>query len=541
MVFASFIFLCWFLPVFLAGYYCLPLRAKNVWLTFASYAFYMWHKPQYALLMLTITVIDYCVGLGMGSVLDKPQRRRALYTAIGLVAALAFGLWAHLQLGRDPKFPGTTFQVPVTWLVADRDGMRPIALGIGVVGVLLLLASGISGEESRGRRKLWLLVSIVTNLALLGWFKYANLLVDTWNTIQQVRGAQSVPWEKVFLPVGISFFTFQSMSYTIDVYRKEVKPTFSLLDFACFVSMFPQLVAGPIVRYRDVMEELVARKHSYMLFSTGAVMFMIGFAKKVLLADNCALIADPVFAAAAPGCVAAWTGVVAYAMQIYFDFSGYSDMAIGLGWMLGFQFPTNFDSPYKSLSITEFWRRWHMSLSTWLRDYLYVSLGGNRHGEGRTYFNLMATMLLGGLWHGPSWTFLLWGGYQGVFLVIERLCGRQPFYARAPRLLAQLLTFVIVLGGWAIFRANTMAGLGSIYGGMFGLHGWGSVPWPELHGKVAYLTLGFASGIAFFLPNSIAILKRFDPLVILGVIFGFAIALGQFFTRDYSPFIYFQF
>ena len=541
MVFASFIFLCWFVPLFLAAYYCLPQRGKNLWLTFASYAFYMWHKPQYALLMLAITVIDYCVGLGMGSQPDRKDRRRALFVATVICGTIALAVWCQLWLGRDPKFPGTTLQVPLTWLVADRDGMRPMALGLAIAGVLYLLGSGVSGQQTQGRRRLWLFVTIATNLALLGWFKYANLLVDTWNSLQELNGGATVGWEKIFLPVGISFFTFQSMSYTIDVYRKEVPPTRSFADFACYVSMFPQLVAGPIVRYRDVMHELVHRRHGYMLFSTGVVMFMIGFAKKVLLADNCALLADPVFAAAEPGFVAAWTGVLAYAMQIYFDFSGYSDMAIGLGWMLGFQFPVNFDSPYKSLSITEFWRRWHISLSTWLRDYLYVSLGGNRHGGGRTYLNLMATMLLGGLWHGASWTFLIWGGYQGMFLVFERLTGRKPLYANAPRLVAQLLTFLIVMGGWAVFRANSLAGLGAILSGMLGAFGTGRAVHPILNGNVAYLALLVATLVAFFPPNSTAVIRRFDPLVILGVIGAFLLALGQFFTRDYSPFIYFQF
>ena len=465
MVFASFVFLFWFLPLFLAAYYLLPLRAKNLWLTLASYAFYGWWKPQYCGLMLLITLIDFSIGLAMGA----------------------------------------------------------------------------KGSKDDTTRRRYLVISIVSNLALLAWFKYANLLVDSMNTLLTWSQQSPVPWDAIVLPVGISFFTFQSMSYTIDVYKGEVQPTRSLLDFACYVAMFPQLVAGPIVRYRDVDRELVHREHSYMLFSSGVFLVMIGFTKKILLADNCALICDPVFAQGQLGLLPSWIGTTAYAAQIYFDFSGYSDMAIGLGWMLGFQFPVNFDSPYQSESITEFWRRWHMSLSTWLRDYLYIPLGGNRLGEGRTYANLMATMLLGGLWHGASWTFLLWGGYQGLFLAFERRAGRRPWYAAWPRFARRLATFVIVLGGWAIFRADSLGTLGTIYGGMFGLHGLGAIPWPALHAKIAWLALPTALALAFWSPNSLRLVARFHPAVMLGVIAAFVLALGQFFTREYSPFIYFQF
>jgi alginate O-acetyltransferase complex protein AlgI len=459
MIFASFVFLFAFLPLFLAVYWLLPLRAKNLFLTLASYVFYGWWRPDFVLLMAFSTLVDWYCSLRMGEI----------------------------------------------------------------------------GE--RRARRIWLCVSMLTNLGLLGWFKYANLIADTIDALTE----GPLGWERVILPVGISFYTFQSMSYTIDVYRGQVRPVCSLLDLACYVSMFPQLVAGPIVRYRDVQEQLKARTHGLSLASTGVFVFMIGFAKKLLLADNAALIADPVFAMAAPGLVDAWTGVVAYSVQIYFDFSGYSDMAIGLGLMLGFRLPENFDSPYKSESITEFWRRWHMSLSTWLRDYLYVPLGGNRSGPLRTYANLSLTMLLGGLWHGAAWTFVLWGAYQGLFLVVERLCGKRSPYVFLPRPLRVAVTFVVVLGGWAVFRADGVHGLGAIARGLVGLAGPGAWPIPIQAAVDAWVATGLGLGIALLAPRTRDLADRFRPRTVWLVALAFGLSLGQLAARSYTPFIYFQF
>ncbi len=387
------------------------------------------------------------------------------------------------------------------------------------------------------RRRGWLLLSLLTNLGLLAYFKYANLVV---HTIEAAIGG-NLQWQDVVLPVGISFYTFQSLSYTIDVYRGQVRPVRSLLDLACYVSMFPQLVAGPIVRFRDIRQDLVARQHTFAKFSAGALLFEIGFAKKILLADNAALIADPVFAAAAPGLCEAWLGVLAYALQIYFDFSGYSDMAIGLGLMLGFRLPENFNAPYRADSITEFWRRWHISLSSWLRDYLYISLGGNRGTALRTYRNLMLTMLLGGLWHGAAWTFLLWGGYQGLFLVIERLAGKRPLYAALPRPLRVGATFVIVLGGWAVFRADGLDGLGAIFGGLSGLHGWGALMWPERFGFEAFAALVVGVVVVFSAPTSARLERGGAPWTDWWVLLAFLVALSQLAAREFTPFIYSQF
>ncbi len=401
-------------------------------------------------------------------------------------------------------------------------------------------AARAMGEPGQGRRRrLWLVLSIVTNLALLGWFKYANLLVDTWNTL----APWPVEWERVLLPVGISFFTFQSMSYTIDVYRGSVKPVRSFGDLVCFVSMFPQLVAGPVVRYRDVAAQLVQRSVDLRLRSDGVLLFAIGFTKKVLIADSVAPLVDAVWAQEQPGLAAAWIGSVAFAVQIYFDFSGYSDMAIGLGRLLGFRFPENFCSPYRSHSITELWRRWHVSLSTWLRDYLYVPLGGNRRGEGRAQWNVMLTMLLGGLWHGAAWNFLLWGGMHGLFLVLERRLGKTAPYARLPLWLQVAVTFGLWTLSMMVFRSESAGDLAKMWTGVLGLAGAGAAAVPALGQQAPFAWAALLAGlsIAFALPRSELLVQRCQPLVMLGCLVAFVAAVAHLLGGEYSPFLYFQF
>ncbi len=281
-------------------------------------------------------------------------------------------------------------------------------------------------QAARARRTA-LAVSVATNLSLLGFFKYFNFGVDSWNTTVAALGWQHLGLEtalRVTLPLGISFYTFQSMSYTIDVYRGRCRALANPIDFACYVAMFPQLVAGPILRFSEVSEQLRERRHSLGKAARGCAFFALGMAKKILLANPCGKIADLCFGAGSLETFDAWYGAVAYGFQIYFDFSGYSDMAIGLALLFGFALPKNFDSPYRSRSITEFWRRWHMSLSRWLRDYLYVPLGGNRRGAARTYVHLAVVMLLGGLWHGAAWNFVAWGAFHGALLATERAWGR---------------------------------------------------------------------------------------------------------------------
>ena len=279
------------------------------------------------------------------------------------------------------------------------------------------------------------MLSVCSNLALLGFFKYFHFGMDSWNTLMQGMGIEEAVYHdflRIALPLGLSFYTFHAMSYAIDVYRGDAKAIRSANDYFCFVAMFPQLVAGPIIRFQEVADQLRERIHTYEKFARGVTFLGLGLAKKILLADPCGAVADRAFAAPGLGLVDSWYGILAYTFQIYFDFSAYSDMAVGLGLMLGFMFAKNFDSPYLSQSVTEFWRRWHLSLSTWLRDYLYIPLGGNRLGETRTYINLSLVMLLGGLWHGAAWNFLIWGGIQGAMLAVERTHGKDSIYCNLP-------------------------------------------------------------------------------------------------------------
>jgi alginate O-acetyltransferase complex protein AlgI len=402
----------------------------------------------------------------------------------------------------------------------------------------------IGRAEREGTRRLVLTLSITCNLGLLGFFKYFDLLAGTMNAAAtSFRGAPSelLPLLHLTLPVGISFYTFQSMSYTIDVYRRIVEPQRSFLRFAFFVSFFPQLVAGPIVRYRDLAEQLARRSHTFEKAARGISLFVVGLAKKVILADGVAPLASRVFDGPAAGFFETWAGVLAYAMQIYFDFSAYSDMAVGLGLLFGFEFPQNFNSPYKAVSITDFWRRWHMSLSTWLRDYLYVPLGGNRHGPVRTYVNLFITMLLGGLWHGANWTFVIWGGFHGILLAIERAVPGRSLLARAPAFLQKALTFGLVIVGWVFFRCATVDGAAGIFAGMAGLRGfaWGWFAGEQLH--LQLLALAACMGIAWLAPNTWEIRWRHNVPEALILAALFVVCLGVMLVNASSPFLYFQF
>ena len=318
----------------------------------------------------------------------------------------------------------------------------------------------IDRARQRGRRGgLAFACAVATNLGLLGFFKYANFLVDNLNPVLPVLGLAPIDIGRVHLPIGISFFTFQALSYIIDLYRNETTVQRSLLNFALYKALFPQLIAGPIVRYRDVAREIERRTVSLHDFASGVQRFIIGLGKKVLIANVMGRAADTIFATPAETLPAtlAWTGAIAFMLQIYFDFSGYSDMAIGLGRMFGFHFLENFNYPYIARSVREFWRRWHISLSTWFRDYLYIPLGGNRHGPVRTGANLLLVFLLCGLWHGASWTFLIWGVYHGIFLVLERVPAVRRLLDRLPAPVQHAYVLLVVLVGWVFFRADTFA------------------------------------------------------------------------------------
>ncbi len=480
MIFTSQIFLFWFLPAVLLSYYVLPFRFRSALLVLASYVFYGWWRLDFVLLMLVSTIIDFVCGNAIARTNDRLDA------------------------------------------IADPD-------------------AAAARELERKRRRV-LLVSICANLGLLGYFKYMNFGIDSLNLLLARFGLDAVSWTKVVLPVGISFYTFQSMSYTIDVYRRDAPAVRRFVDFAAYIALFPQLVAGPIIRYRTLADQLRSRTHTFDKVSRGAFLFQAGFIKKLLLADTIAVIADASFSAWQPSTLEAWLGTFAYSMQIYFDFSGYSDMAIGLGAMLGFQFPINFHSPYKSRNVTEFWRRWHISLSTWLRDYLYIPMGGNQKGPRRTYLNLMVTMLLGGLWHGAAWTFVAWGAYQGAFLAFERFLGKRAPYSRLPVVLQIALTFVIVLGGWVFFRASSF---GQAYNFLAAMGGFcGNLDWTYVRFEIdplQMIALVACPLIAFSTPNSQEIVERgrFVLMILISLLFPFAVC--HLFFVTYSPFLYFRF
>ncbi|WP_426035900.1 MBOAT family O-acyltransferase [Cypionkella sp. TWP1-2-1b2] len=317
------------------------------------------------------------------------------------------------------------------------------------------------------RAKMWCGIGVAGCLIVLGVFKYLNFFIDS---LAQLFGTDAaglgVHW-RLILPIGVSFYVFHSISYLVDVTRKDADATLKFFDFAAFIALFPQLVAGPILRFKDLADQFKHRTHSLVLFADGLALFIVGLGKKVLLADTIAPLADIAFNTPDPSAALSWLGSLAYMMQLYFDFSGYSDMAVGLGLMMGFRFRKNFDMPYISRSITEFWRRWHISLSVWLRDYLYIPLGGNRVGPGRTYVNLMIVMVLGGLWHGANGTFLAWGIWHGAWLAIERATG----WANRSSFIGLVQTLLLVLIGWVAFRAVDMRQAMDVYAGMIGLHG----------------------------------------------------------------------
>jgi len=387
------------------------------------------------------------------------------------------------------------------------------------------------------RRRWWLLaISLGANLGFLGYFKYYNFFAA--NVAQLLGKPPGAFAMSIILPIGISFHTFQSMSYLIDVYRGEQAAIRNPIDYALFIAFFPQLVAGPIVRARDFFRDLYHwRPPTALEAQQGAFQVVFGLAKKMVLADQFALLADAYFQnpGALPGALPAWSGVLAFAMQIFFDFSGYTDIAIGSAALLGFRFPVNFRRPYLAAGIADFWRRWHISLSTWLRDYLYISLGGNRGGRWRTYRNLMLTMLLGGIWHGASWNFLIWGGYHGLLLSLERMLPARRLW----RPLSVVATFVLVSIGWVFFRSPALAGSLGVLGAMFN-GPFGRLTWTHWHKGLVVTSLVFA-----LVEENTGWLSRMGEKpawVYAGATAATLMAIELFGVTEQSiPFIYFQF
>ena len=404
------------------------------------------------------------------------------------------------------------------------------------------------------RTKKWLCaIAIVLNLGLLVYFKYANFLVDNVNALLSLFHANGINLSKIVLPIGISFFTFQSITYVLDTYRGQVKPMDKLTDYIVYIMMFPQLIAGPIVKYGDVEQQLRHRESPPDECLHGFYRFVIGLSKKVLIADVIAVQADACFGGdlATLDMGTAWIGSLAYTMQLYFDFSGYSDMAIGLGRIMGFKFPENFNNPYTSRSITEFWRRWHMTLGNFIMNYLYIPLGGNRKGKGRTYLNLWICFLLSGLWHGAAWTFVLWGAFHGFFIVLEKMFKvKRDQRSAFGGVLLTLLTFLIVNFGWVLFRAETVGQAFNYYRAMFSFN-FDGFSWAAA-GKQFYTMLIVA--VVFSFLTLFPFGRKIEQAVFYrkygtgGHIVAWIVAMLMLFfcvaamnATGFSPFIYFRF
>jgi alginate O-acetyltransferase complex protein AlgI len=332
-------------------------------------------------------------------------------------------------------------------------------------------------ERRRPRARALVITAVSLFVGILAYFKYADFGIEGMNALFGVFGAREIPALHVVLPVGISFYLFKAIAYLVDVYRGTVPRAGGLLTVSGYISIFPQVISGPIDRYGDLAPQFGRDDRSFSLFSEGAIRFMMGFCKKALVADTIAPVANAVFALSRPSLADAWLGAAAYTMQLYFDFSGYSDMAVGLGKMMGLRLMENFRQPYLAGSITDFWKRWHIGLSSWLRDYLYIPLGGNRKGPVRTCINLAIVMVLGGLWHGAALSFAAWGAWHGALLVIERLRGKSAWRNRS-RPLAVCITMILVAIGWVLFRAQGLDGAARMFAGMAGLNG--ILPSPDL-------------------------------------------------------------
>ncbi len=460
---------------------------------------------------------------------------RAGKNAVAIAASLVFYAWGA------PRF-------------------LPVVLGLGLVDYYVShaidrAARGREGQPARPRAaKLLVGLGVALHLSVLIYFKYSNFFVGQINSLLSSIGWTHLAWTQVVLPIGVSFITFEEITYLVDVYRGDARPARRLSQYVLFLTLFPHSIAGPIFRWKDLEAQLADRPHDWTLVRSGFDRFAIGLAKKVLIADSVAIIADGIFALPGDQVTGrlAWLGATAYAIQIYFDFSGYSDMAIGLGRMIGFRFKENFNRPYVSASFTEFWTRWHISLSSWLRDYLYIPLGGNRRGRRRALINLMIVFLLSGLWHGAAWTFVLWGAYHGAFVTIERLLGDRR--DRIPRLLQHASTLALVVIGWVFFRAATEAQATGLIAAMLGLaEATSAAPLPPdaiLMPRFAQLAL--ALGIAIVLVPILGKYRDLSPLAErlppgavaaarLGCVLLFVLSAMHLTNMRITPLIYFKF
>lgn len=478
MVFTSTIFLLWFLPCLMIGYFFVDQKYKNLFLFLMSVLFYSWGGGIYAIFLL-------------------------------------FSVKVNLEIAK--------------YIEKHREGKKRAALIAG----------------------------LVFDIGVLMFFKYTNFIIENINGILTVLNIhqKTIQEINIIMPIGISFFSFQIISYIIDVYLEKVEAQKSYINLGLYIMLFPQLIAGPIVRYIDVEREIQSRDIGLNDFRIGLKRFIIGLAKKVFFANLIGEVADVVFNNFQNiNCITAWVGIIAYALQIYYDFSAYSDMAIGLGRMFGFHFLENFEYPYISRSIQEFWRRWHISLSTWFKDYVYIPLGGNRKGKLKTYRNLIIVFFLTGLWHGASWNFIIWGIYHGCFLIMERI-GLKKVLERIPSILQRLYTLVVVLVGWVFFRADNLNIAVQYLKTMISFNGVTRLPYAGilltplcsfaiLLGFIFCMpTADFISRIGFrrFEDESVNAFKISDGIYDGILVILFVLSLAFITGSDFNPFIYFRF
>ncbi len=429
MLFSSVTFLFFFLPIGLAIYFLIPWRkVKNIWLLIISLIFYAWGEPVYVLLMIASIVGNWAFALLIG-------KRQGIGKAQDVVDTRASAEGA--QNAEQPQSAKA--------------------------------AQDTKNQDNKTRGKFLLVLACIFNIAIIGFFKYQGFLASNINAL---FGFELMPNLQLALPIGISFYTLQALSYVIDVYRKEVAPQRNVAFLGMYVACFPQLIAGPIVRYSTIAEQILHRKENLEDFISGLRLFIVGLGKKVLLANIVAILADSMLEAGGSniGAVGAWGGLLAYTFQIYFDFAGYSDMAIGLGRMMGFKYLRNFNYPYISKSPREFWRRWHISLSTFFRDYVYIPLGGSRVKVSRWVFNMAVVWALTGVWHGAAWNYVLWGIYWGVLLILERLIFGK-FISKTPAILQHIICIALFIFGWSFFWITDINKLIEWWQAMFGAFG----------------------------------------------------------------------
>ena len=427
-------------------------------------------------------------------------------------------------------------------------GPRFIFVILGTTFVDYFLVNAMHEQKSSGAKKKFLVLSLCLNLGLLFYFKYCNFFIDNINSLF----GSDIRWLRIALPIGISFYTFESLTYVVDVYRGIHKPLKNFWHYQTYILLFPKLIAGPIVRYHDIADQITNREKNYTpdVKLSGFLIFCLGLGKKAILANTLGMQADAVFKLAPEelDTAAAWVGALAYTFQIYFDFSGYSDMAIGLGKIMGFKLPENFNNPYISGSITEFWRRWHITLGTWMKNYLYIPLGGNQNGSAKLYRNLLLVFLLSGLWHGASWNYVLWGAYHGLFLVLERLF-LGNLLKKAGKFIAVPFTFLVVITGWVLFRNENLSYASEVIKQMYSFN--------LTDGKFAMNNDFMAMAILAMVISLFAITNKTRALqntlygesfsgsgrwaAVLAGILLFYTSLSFISALDFNPFIYFRF